>query len=431
MKVAIMTNFHEFLPGFSLTGIVQDQVRMLLSYNHEVHLFVNTKYYAKGEAVAMPEDDFEKYGLDKNLLHVRQEVPFTHLKDYQTEADLTDDHRKTIEDTKKMLIKELADFDIAFTHDWIFQGWFLPYGKAVQQASNFLPDLRWMHWIHSVPTSFRDWWDIKRYGPNHKIIYPNMTNRLLVAEQFRGMIEDVRCIHHIKDIRQWMKFESDTCKFLKEYPMILQADVVKLYPASVDRLSAKRVHEVIEILANMKKAGLSICLIIAAQWATGRQQKENIDVYKREASAKGLDPGKDLIFTSDLDKKYEVGITKGMVRDLFMCSNLFIFPTREETFGLVLPEAALSGVLTICNKSLRMLGEISGGFGLFFDFGSFEHEFSAQEMTTYLRDISTIAIARMKENESLMAKTHMRQHYNWDFLYNREYYPIMQELKAK
>jgi len=357
------------------------------------------------------------------------------LKDYQTNRLETNfkecNHKQVVEETKKMLIRELADFDIAFTHDWIFQGWFMIYGLGVKGASPFLPKLRWLHWIHSVPTVFRDWWTIKEYGPNHKIIYPNNTDRILVAEQFRGMMEDVRCIHHIKDIRQWMDFDPETCRFLRRYPQILQADVVKLYPASVDRLHAKRVHEVAEIMANIKNTGKRVCLIIAAQWATGRQQKEDINIYKTEAAQKGLEPDTDFIFTPDFDKKYEVGITKAMVRDLFLCSNLFIFPTREETFGLVLPEAALSGVLTISNKSLRMLSEIAGQNGLFFDFGSYHHNFAVEDMRKYLLDLSQIILGRLKENESLSIKTFAIQHYNWNYLYNNEYLPVIQEVMAK
>jgi len=419
-RIAILTNFMEFNPGYSLTGIVLDQMRMLVQFGHEVHLFVNDQYYKP--------DDFPIEGV-----HFHSLIPFTHLKDYSSEKDLTEDHRKTVQETKQVLVHQFKKLkiDIAFTHDFIFQGWFMPYGLGVRQASPHLPDVKWMHWIHSTPTVMRDWWEIRKYGSNHRIIFPNATDRILVAEQYRGEMEDVRTIHHIKDMRSWMDFDPETCDFISKYPAVMQADVVKIYPASVDRLSAKKVRSVMKIIAEIKKRRSSVCLVIANQWATTRTHKENVDKYKQQASQLGLDPGKDFIFTSDFKPpKYDVGIPARMVRELFSLSNLFIFATREESFGLVLPEAALAGgVLTVCNRSLQMLREVAGGYGLYHDFGSFQHDFNVLNEDQYFKDLAFIILGRMKENESLMAKTYMRKTYNWDRLYTEEYAPVFAESK--
>ena len=419
-RIAILTNFMEFVPGYSLTGIILDQAKMLTTHGHEVHLFVNDKYHGK-------EDWAEGV-----IVHKR--VPFAHLKDFQSEMELPQhpELEETVRKTQEVLIEDFnkLSINIAFTHDFIFQGWYLPYGIAVRNVSPLLPQVRWLHWIHSVPTSGKDWWRIESYGPNHKIAYPNATDRVLVAEQFQSTVANVRCIPHIKDIRTWMDFGEETQAFILKYPSVLQADVVKLYPASVDRLRAKRVDVVVQIMAEIKKKGKSVCLVIANQWATERQHKQNIDDFKRMASAYGLDPGIDFIFTSEFGKEYEVGIPKRMVRELFQCSNLFIFPTREETCGLVLPEAALAGgVLCILNRSLRMQTEIAGGDGnaLFFDFGSYHHQHSISNPALYYRDIAKIAVGRIERNESIRLKTHIRQHNNMDHLYRNVYLPIFGE----
>ena len=415
----------EFMPGYSLTGIVIDQATMLSRHGHEVHLFVNDKYNGTEEWAP---------GV---ILHKR--VPFAHLDDFRTEMEFNQNTKlqEACQRTQEVLIEDFTklQIDIALTHDFIFQGWYLPYGIAVRNASQHLPKTRWLHWIHSVPTANKDWWDINRYGRNHKIAYPNATDRVLVAEQFKSTVDNVRCVPHIKDIRSWFDFSEQTCAFIDQFPQVLSADVVKLYPASVDRLKAKRVDVVIQIMAEIKKSGKSVCLVIANQWATGRQHKENIANYKRIASGYGLDPGIDFIFTSDFtfgEEKYEVGIPKRMVRELYQCSNLFIFPTREETYGLVLPEAALAGgVLCVLNRSLRNQTEIAGGDGnaLYFDFGSYHHRHSVHNPTMYYRDIAWIILGRLEQSESIRLKTHFRQHNNMDYLYNNTYLPIFGESK--
>jgi len=417
MKIALLTNFMAFEPGYSLTGIVKDQAIMLSKYGHDVHLFVNSGYNG--------EEFDESVTLHKT-------IPFAHLKDYKSINDITPEHQEIIEQTRQMLVEELKDFDFAFTHDFVFTGWFMIYGQACKRATKDLPNLKWLHWIHSVPSVMSDWWYIKHYGENHKLVFPNTTDRIRVAEQYRGFADDVRVIPHIKDIRTFFDFHDDTCRFIDKYPAVMQADIVQILPASVDRLSSKRVKEVMNIIAEMKMQGKSVCLIIANQWATGRQQKEDTDVYRQHAMKNGLIDQKEIAFTSDFESpKFDVGIPKVMLRELFQCSNLFIFPTREESFGLVVPEASLAGgVFMVLNKSLQMQIEISGNNCTYFEFGSHINTFNPVDPAKYYHDLAIITLGRMKENESVMTKTFMRQRYNMDNLYRSYYEPIMLELKG-
>lgn len=415
MKVALLTNFQEFNMGYSLTGIVKDQAKMLSRHGHEVHLFVNTQYH--GESFS-----------EDVILH--KQIPFAHLIDYKSKNDVTEEHQEIIEKTKDVLVSELQTFDVAFTHDFIFTGWFLIYGLACKKATPELPNLRWLHWIHSVPTRGSDWWAIKEFGNNHKLVYPNETDRIRTAEAYRGEISDVRVIHHIKDLRTWFDFDPETWEFIDLHPAVMQADIVQIYPASTDRLSAKRVDYVMRIFSTLKRRGRSVCLVIANQWATGRQPRENVAHYQEIASRNGLKLNEEVVFTSEWKEEYMTGIPKRILRELFQCSNLFVFPTREESFGLVVPEAALSGgVLLVLNRSLQMQYEVAGYTGLYFDFGSYHLNWSADNEKKYLDDLAFIIQGRMKENESIQSKTYMRKFYNMDYLYQAQYGPIMAESK--
>ena len=430
-KVAILTNFMDFNPGYSLTGIVKDQCYMLLRHGHEVTLFVNDQYnYNSGEPVL--EEDVVRLGGNFENYQMKAVIPFQNLTDYKTIEKVSEDDHKIIEKTKNVLVQELADTDFVFTHDFIFTGWFLVYGQGCRHASPHLPNVRgWYHWVHSVPSVASDWWFIKQYGENHKVVFPNYTDRIRVAEQYRGVIDDVRVIPHIKDPRTWFDFTPETCRFIDKYPGVMDADIVQILPASVDRLESKRVREVCKIIAGIKNQGRSVCLVIAAQWATGRQQKQDVDLYRAEGVREGLIDQKELIFTSDFESPtFDVGIPQHMIRELFLLSNLFIFPTREESFGLVVPEAALSGCFLVLNKSLQMQVEVSGNTAIYFDFGSFHQEHHVQS-DKYFNDIGFVVAGRMKENEALMSSTFARQTYNMDSLYHKFYFPSMAEMRRK
>ena len=420
-NIAIMTNFMDFHPGYSLTGIVSDQITMLTKFGHNVHLFVNEQYN--------PQYDTDEI---KEKANFEKSVPFTHLVDYTSESKLSAEHKNYSNSVAIMMREKFEELqiDYVFTHDWVFTGWNLPYSEGIRKASPRLPDVRWFHWIHSVPSVMRDWWQINRYGPGHRIVFPNNTERLRVAEQYRGTIEDVRVVPHIKDLRTWYEFDSETCRFIDDYPGVMQAEFVQIYPASTDRLSAKRVDAVSGIFGMLKKRGHSVCLVVANQWATGRARKEDVNKYYNIATSAGLVKDEDFIFTSEWDEQYATGIPRRMLRELQLCSNLFMFPTREESFGLVGPEAALAGVFMGLNKSLTMMYEIFGHEGLYNDYGSHHQNFEPPDVQEHYRMLASIVLGRYKQNEALLTKTYCRLTYNYDALYLRVYEPLLAESKT-
>jgi len=425
MKIALMTNFSKFQPYYSLTYVVKDTAEMLTRFGHEVHLFVSDKWRDS-------EDQFAPGVI------LEKKVPFGHLKDYEPQStELTADHTMLRNNTAQMYRKELSDgYDLAITEDFVFQNWNKPYGLAIQDATKDLPNVRWLHRIHSVPTVMTEWWNIRNYGNRHKLVYPNKTDALRVAEMYKGWLEDVRVIPHIKDLRTWFEFGKDSRDIIDWCPQIMQADIVQIYPCSVDRLHAKRLDQVIGIIAGIKKQMRSVCLVVIPQWCTGDKQRATLEQYKVLATKQGLDIGTDIIFTPDYPgdpKRFAVGVDRRVIRELHLCSNLFIFPTDHETFGLVLPEASLTGCpITVLNRSLSMMPEIAGYNGLFFDFGSYTQKVDrpVEMISAFLDDVSKIVLGEYNHNSAIQTKTWMRQKYNMDRIYHHYYAPILAESKS-
>lgn len=425
-KIAIFTSFAEFNPGYSLTGIVEDQCRMLVDYGHEVHLFVCTHFKGDINDIFL-HDPWTRQGV---VLH--KDVPFAHLKDYTSEADITEDHKEVIRQTARMIEEKIILLDIAicFTHDWIFTGWNLPYGLGVLQAvqNPKMHPIAWMHWVHSVPSLSREWWNIRRWGSRHKIVYPNKTDATRVAEQYKAATSYIIPIPHIKDYRSYWEFHEDTYKFIKDFPAVMQADIVKVYPASTDRLTAKRVDKIIAMFREIKNMKFRICLVIANQWATGTQRKEDLEKYYKRVRTSKLKINEEVIFTSEWKDRFATGIPRRMLRELQLMSNLFIFPTREESFGLVAPEAALSGVEMVINRSLPMMFEVQGGCGVYAEFGSYEKALTVPSTEAeYFTSLTHLIIGRMQRSEVIASKTFNRMRYNWDNIYNKFYLPAFGE----
>jgi glycosyltransferase involved in cell wall biosynthesis len=425
-KVAILTSFVFIHHGYSLTGIVEDQVRMLTSHGHEVYLFVRANFEEKDEAKLFEHDPWSHINF-----HLRKLIPAADLVDYQKE-EISDDHKETVKKTAEMLVKELSELgiDIVFTHDFLLTGWELPYGLGVLEACKDpkLKRVAWLHWVHSIPNVGRDWWVWRRWGQRHRIIYPNKTDAQRVVEAYKGPPSCVIPIPHIKDYRSYWEFGEDTYNFIDEFPAVMQGDIVMIYPASTDRLRAKRVDKIIAMFREFKVMGFKVCLVIANQWATGKARKEDLQGYYKRVRLAKMKINEEIIFTSEWKDEFATGIPRKLLRELQLMSNLFIFPTREETFGLVAPEAAMCGLEMVLNRSLTMMVEVQGGCGIYADFGSYEKELvTPQTEGEYYVALSHLIIGRMQRSESIMSKTFNRKRYNWDNLYNKFYLPAFGE----
>jgi len=427
MKIAILTNFQDLKAGYSLTGIVKDQAEMLAKHGNEVILYVSEAF--RGDTA--PKGSYKGEVLPKGM-EIRKTMPHTPLTDYQTMTALKDKDRPVIGRIRSLLVAEMADVDIVITHDFLHTGWNLIYGIACVDAAKLLDKPRWFHWVHSIPTQNRDWWNMKWIDggqKKHKMVYPNKADQPRCARAYRCELDEVVVFPHIKDIRTFCDFDDMTKKFIDSCPAVMQADAVEIMPASSDRLQWKRVREVILIFAELKRQGLSVFLAVANQWANTAKRQADLEQFEKIAQRNGLEVGKEFIFTSRWDNgAYSAGLPKRILRELLMLQNLFIFPTHHESFGLCPPEAMLvSNCLMVLNGSLKMQPEVAGGHGLYFDFGSYDNPQTSVPEDALFKKVAIAAAARLKEEHAIAGKTFMRQKYNMDSMYKNYYEPIFTE----
>lgn len=431
-KIAVLTNFKEINYGYSLTGVVADQVEMLAAYDHDVTVFLS--------------EVFDETTLDPVFESVARKyvIPDAKLVDYRSQKELGDlnpksirnksnhanqPHYKTILDTRNRLKNELKNFDLCITHDWCFTGWNLPYFLGLRWAAEGAA-VKFLHWIHSVPMiPGRDWWKADVFGPNHTIVFPNFTDIARVMEAYCTTdAERVQAIHHIRDPRNWYDFSPVSNAIIKRMPGMLHADIVQILPASCDRLLAKGLKQVVGVFGALKRMRRTVCLLCVNQWAHGRGgYKEELKKYYDAARQAGLKPGVEFEFTSNIG--FPLGVDRREIRDLFTLSNVFIFPTISESWGLVVPEAALAGVLFVGNKSLAQQYEVAGsGNGLFYDYGSYHYQPYFDDIPADNRVAADI-INALDSNHALRLKTFARQRYNRDAIYNNFYKPIISKIE--
>jgi hypothetical protein len=417
--VGVFTTFTYYAAGYSLTNLIRSQIRQLTRGGYPPHLMVCDSF-------AEADQYFKEATIHKVIPVGQLDVPYK-------KPELVEKHKKLADNAERALLKMIDDHDLnlIFTHDIIFLNTHYPYAVAVERVSKKRPHVKWMHWIHSCPSGLNPIWQFKRYGPGHKIIFPNRTDALRVAEQFRTDIDDVWPIHHVKDIREFAEFSGPTNNFIDQYDL-MNADIIQIYPASVDRLVAKGLDFLLKTFGAMRKTfKREVRLVICNQWCNVDKHRKTVEQYLEKGKKAGLRPDKDFIFSSRFEApKWELGLPSKMVAELMMLGNLFMFPTHHESFGLVLPEASLmGGALVVANGSLDMMREITGNNALFWDYGSWHRDMQFQkpgeQPDRYWMGVARVIIGKMQNDMSIRARTHMRKSFNLDAIWNNELHPAM------
>jgi glycosyltransferase involved in cell wall biosynthesis len=416
MNIAIVANIPDNFGAFSISGIVNTQIR-LLADKHRVTLFVPENYE----------------GVFTQNITIKKVFPVYNLKACDSLSSITDEHVNIANRIAEIMFARLNNFDVIFCHALISSTGNVPYALAIESASKLIKSATWYHWIHSLTRTPRDWYPLSRYTGQHFLVYPTFSDVAAVAEVHETSVSNVVTIPHIRDLKHVGRLSRQTLDFLDFYPHLLTADIVQVYPASTDRFDSKGVRDVIALFSLMKEYGKSVCLVIANQFSDRREQRvvDPIKYLEKVGSRMGLSLYRDLIFTSELfNGKYTKGLPERMLYDLMSLSNLFICPSRSESFCLALIEACLCGVVfPVLNSAVPVMREVTQGRGLLFNFGNLvspaSHEDERKRFVKLVRDIMT----GMEEDNSIALKTFVRQSYSQDVVYNRYYSQILKGIE--
>jgi len=415
LKIACLTTFYNFDRAYSLVSVVEETLNSLLRHGYKPVLFVHDNFNADSE---IPEG-----------VEIRKVVPRFQLVDYSSNQPVESGFQDQVKKVKESLEENLKDIDVVFTHDWIFQGWFLPYNVGMREAQ---PNLkcRWFHWIHSAPSprpAKLEYPHDCRYKtmPNSKLIYMNHYDTLRLAEMYGGVLDDVRVVHNPLDPRSFWKLHPLVVDLIKKYNL-LEADIIDVYPVSSTRFSGKQVDKVIKIMGELKKQGKKVRFICPNAHANADKEKKAIEDLIHYGIERGLTRG-EIIFTSFEGKDWEMGIPHEAVRDLFQLSNLFIFPTLSENCPLILLEAALSKCLLVLNESFPPLRDFFGKDALYFKFGSLIENVNYSDEEVFYSDVAKIIIGELNKNRPLNAFNTLKQRFNGDYLFKNMLEPILFE----
>ena len=410
-RVALFTTFYEVASGYSLVAVAETQLRMLLDGGYEPVALVQENFTADSDSLWRPE-----------VIDLRAVIPFMHLSG----GKIPEDFDERVEKIYAALKDNLTDIDVCITHDIILQSFYREHNMAMRKYAKERPDLLWLHWIHSCPSEGTDEYPngCRHTSPPGYIAYPNSSDAPMVCRGYRLMGKEWKVVttrsgHSIDPmaVSEYHKLTRD----LVSKSDLMDGDVSVVYPARLD--VGKQPEKIIRLMAGVKKMGYEPRLLIIDWQSMGERFQTYINKLIKLAESLGV--GAEVNFTSRLNDECNNGVPRRVVLELMDLSNVYIHPSRVETYSLVAHEAILKGNLIVLNFDLPVMREIYGDSAIYMDFGSDRVDRTyAPDEQAFWNDEAGRIIAELKHNRTLWAQTRARREWSPKAQW-REFEPLL------
>lgn len=350
MKTAILTEHYEHDEAYSLCQVIDTQLTML-----------------PGKKILVVDEAFPKDGTPWH----RDDIELRRIPGVPRSNRIAVDETwdEDIEKLRAAMVVALEGVTHVITHDMAYQPAQIKHWLAAAQIADVRPDLFWLHWIHSATNSFMT--QRRRFReepfPNSKLVFPNAYDVTRVANNYRVPETDVVHVPHA----------TDPSEFLLSHPLsrrlaadinLWDADIIGCYPVRLDE--GKQVELGLEVFAALKRMKLEIRYVVFDFHSTGGNKVTYRKRLKRDCKKLGLQIGREIVFMSEWSKETHVRSPHAMIRDLMVAGDLFVLPSKSESFSLIAQEAALCKNLLLLNFDFPPIRSIYGEDALYAKFSS-------------------------------------------------------------
>ncbi len=409
-SVCILTNFRSYFKAYSLTIIAERQIKMLCENGYKPKVTVLDGFRPEGE---FAREDIKLCYLPAVACH------------NEWDRDSKEQFDKEVSEIKERLKEYLKNVDVVITHDLFFQASTQKFDEAARQLIKDFPNIRWLHWVHScIPSRKREKF------PNSFIVYPNSYDIPRVARGFGFEEDEVKVVPHPIDVCGFFDMDPLSEKIIKEHN-ILMADVVMTYPLRLDR--GKQPEMCIKLIKQVKKLGKTVKLIFMDFHSTGGDKAKYREELKVMAADAGLSSS-EVIFMSEQDPSLKLEAPRKMVKDFMCISNVFLLPSRSETFSLVAQEAMITGNFPILNFDFMPMRSIYGNKPLYRKFSSAINMNNGLDGTTetkydneeaYFKDIAGYIAYELEHDKIMALRTQIRRDHNLKAVFKKYLEPLL------
>jgi glycosyltransferase involved in cell wall biosynthesis len=353
---------------------------------------------------------------------------------------------ETFDEDIDTLFKELTGFiednSVVLTHDLIFLPDYTKLHVAARRMANERPSISWVHTIHSATAPRGLIEEREMYGetykellmskfPNSVIAYPNSYDIPRVARNFSFEEDEIHEVPHASDSSEGMERIVRDVYFNHK---LYEPEVLMVFPLRLDR--GKNAEMNVQLAAALKRLGTTVKMLFCDFQSTGDDKV----VYREDLKrlAKYLDVEEEVLFLSELDDSAQLEVSHNAVLDFLTLSNVFMMPSKSETYSLVVQEAMMKGNFCILNHDFAPMRQIYGDNAIYRQFssnigfdgmnGEINTNYSPN-IEAYFDDLARAVKYYVSRDKTVKAKTWVRTKRNYSYVFKNYLEPLLGDLR--
>ena len=419
-KIYILTNFSTWLRSYSPIIIVASQINMFKRAGYEPVLITT-------ESWDPPEDSVFSLVETKRIPNV--------VIDGTT---VDEAFEKDVELLYNKLDAIIEDESVVFTHDLIFLPDYVKHNVACRHIADERPSVQWIHLIHSATAPGSLIKERAMFGekysellnskfPNSIVMYPNAYDIPRVASNYSYEENEIIEVPHSTDPVEGM---SRIVRELYDAKHLGEPEVLVIYPIRLDR--GKYCEAQVYLMSGCKENQMSSHVIFCDFQSTGGDKVTYREDLKR--LAKELEVEDRVTFLSEFDESASMEVPHSVILELLTLSNVFLMPSKSETYSLIAQEAMLKGNLCILNHDFAPFRQIYGKNALYKQFDGANIAFSGQDgeiitkhdpINKYYRSMASNIKYYLENEKVIRAKTFVRTQRNPDYVFKNYIEPLI------
>lgn len=337
--------------------------------------------------------------VEEKLRSVLQQNPALQKK-IVTDGIMDEDFSSLAAEIGKMLEETLSDRDVIIVHNMTTLVHNLPFLFAFKEYVAAHPEKKVLIWVHDQTYINEEKVQYEKEGvalsntekdlllmpiPNATYIVISETFAKLFSQVMEIPTEHLHVIPNGIDIQKFFAFEKPLWELMQTRKML---DAYPLFFSPVNILQRKNILYTIDVIGELIKHYPNLCYVVTGKPSIHRSINDYYEQVHEKIRALGLSDH--VVFLSE---SFPGGLSNNAVRDLYSFSDIVLYLSKSENFGLPILEAALLKT-PIFVSNLAVFHEIGKDNLHYVDSDHVKPEEVAETIHAYIEQNELLALRR-------------------------------------